>query len=585
MSVLETSFEIGPPEQMMTGIHLRSETARLLGLEPGAIVRLWSGGEPSADSSIVTQVIGLTEGGENLRVARSLVEALGADPTETLHLRREALPRCRRLALRPLGPAQDDPEDLVTLQLLAELGRAGHPVSLGVQLQAPIRGTAARQLYRIDDAEPTEAIFTEQTEVLLLDPEQGPEPAEVQAPRINDKCTDEQGQQHKFTSAILPPYMRRSPNVAEVLPVLYLRGLSTGNFQPALHSLLGEDAAGLSATNIARMTAVWEEEYRRFSKRSFKDVDYVDVWADGIHFNVRLEDDRLCTLVLIGARPDGTKEVIAVEDGYRVSAESWKSLLRRLKRLGMEAPMVAVGDGALGFWSAVRDVWPQAREQRCWCHKMVNVLDKLPKRLQAKAKRPLRDIMYAETKELAGEGIAAFKAEFSPRQERAVKCLTKDQEALLNLYDFPAEHWKHLWTTNVIESAFATVRLRQRVTKGAGKRKKALTMAFKLLEMAQQRRRRLDAAHLLPVVRAGGCFIDGVQPEREPAEEAAFIYISPNYLHPVTFPLRLSRFRENTYPLHQLGPDLRAHPRESEEARGLLGEVLCWQGNVLPQHP
>lgn len=344
---------------------------------------------------------------------------------------------------------------------------------------------------------------------------------EVQAPRVNDKRTDEQGQRHKFTSAILPPYMRRSPNVAEVLPVLYLRGLSTGDFQPALQSLLGVDAAGLSATNIARLTAVWEEEYLRFNKRSFQDVDYVYVWADGIHFNVRLEDDRLCTLVLIGARPDGTKEVIAVEDGYRESSESWKSLLRRLKRQGMEAPMIAVGDGALGFWSAVRDVWPETREQRCWCHKMVNVLDKLPKRLQPKAKRLLRDIMYAETKKQAEQNIATFVAEFSPKQERAVQCLVKDQEALLTLYAFPAEHWKHLRTTNVIESPFATVRLRQRVTKGAGNRTKALTMAFKLLEMAQQRWRRLDAAHLLPVVRAGGCFIDGIQKERQDAKEAA----------------------------------------------------------------
>lgn len=335
---------------------------------------------------------------------------------------------------------------------------------------------------------------------------------EVAAPRVDDRREGE-----RFTSRILPPYMRRSPKVEETLPVLYLRGLSTGDFRPALKGLLGEEASGLSAANISRLIGVWEAEWGSWRGRSLGDVDYVYVWVDGIHVNVRLgEQDRLCLLVMIGARPDGTKELIAVEDGYRESAESWAALLRDLRRRGMRAPELAVGDGALGFWAAVRDVWPETREQRDWVHVIGNVLDKLPKRLQPKAKRLLR-----ETKELAEEGIAAFEAEFSPKQERAVKCLVKDQEALLTLYDFPAEHWKHLRTTNVIESAFATVRLRQRVTKGAGNRTKALTMAFKLLEMAQQRWRRLDAAHLLPVVRAGRCFIDGIQKERQDAEEAA----------------------------------------------------------------
>jgi len=338
---------------------------------------------------------------------------------------------------------------------------------------------------------------------------------EIQAPRVNDKRVDESGERQKFTSQILPPYMRRSPKVAEVLPVLYLRGLSTGDFQPALRSLLGEEAAGLSATNISRLTAVWEDEYRRFSKRNLADRDYVYVWADGIHFNVRLEEDRLCTLVIIGVRPDGEKELVALADGYRESTDSWKSVLRDLKRRGMQAPVVAVGDGALGFWAAVRAVWPETREQRDWCHKLGNVLDKLPKRLQPKAKRTLREAMYADTREQADEQIDAFVAEFSPKHEKAVTCLTKDREVLLTLFDFPAEHWKHLRTSNVIESPFATVRLRQRVTKGAGNRTKALTMAFKLLEMAQQRWRRLDGAKLLPLVRAGVQFVDGVQIERE----------------------------------------------------------------------
>ena len=341
---------------------------------------------------------------------------------------------------------------------------------------------------------------------------------EVEAPRVNDKRVDEHGQRQRFTSRILPPYMRRSPKVAEVLPVLYLRGLSTGDFSEALPILLGDDAAGLSATNIARLTAVWEQEYEQSRHRSFKDRDFVYVWADGVHFNVRLEDDRLCTLVLIGVRPDGTKELIAVEDGYRESTESWKEVLRDVKRRGMRAPVLAIGDGALGFWAAVRDVWPETREQRDWCHKLANVLDKLPKRLQAKAKRMLREIMYAETKALADERIDSFVAAFSPKHERAVECLVKDREVLLTFMDFPAEHWKHLRTSNPIESSFATVRLRQRVTKGAGNRTKALTMAFKLLDMAEQRWRKLSSAELLPLVRAGVRFVDGIRYERDDEE-------------------------------------------------------------------
>jgi putative transposase len=342
---------------------------------------------------------------------------------------------------------------------------------------------------------------------------------DVRAPRVNDRRFDEEGERCRFTSRILPPYMRRSPKVAEVLPVLYLRGLSTGDFRPALEMLLGEEAAGLSATNIARLTGVWEEEYREFRKRSLKDSDYVYVWADGVHFNVRLEEERLCTLVLIGARADGHKELIAVEDGYRESAESWKTVLRDFKQRGMQAPVLAVGDGALGFWEAVREVWPQTREQRDWCHKMANVLDKLPKRLQGRAKRTLHEIMYAETRAEAERGIEAFVSEFSPKYEKAVDCLIKDREALLAFFEFPAEHWKHLRTSNPIESSFATVRLRQRVSKGAGSRAKALTMAFKLLMLAQERWRKLNGSHLLRLVRAGIPFVDGVQIERRDEKE------------------------------------------------------------------
>jgi putative transposase len=336
---------------------------------------------------------------------------------------------------------------------------------------------------------------------------------ELKAPRVNDRRRDEQGQRRRFSSRILPPYMRRSPKVAEVLPILYLRGLSTGDFRPALEGLLGEDAAGLSPANIARLTGCWEKEYTAFRQRDLTGREYVYVWVDGVHFNIRLEDDRLCTLVMIGARPNGEKELLAVEDGYRESGESWKALLRDLKRRGLAAPALAVGDGALGFWAAVREVWPETREQACWVHKLANVLDKLPQRLQPRAKRALHEMMYAQSRAECEAARLRFAAEYQAKYPKAVESLAARWERLVTFFNFPAEHWKHLRTTNVIESPFATVRLRERATRGAGSRTKGLLMAFKLLEMTQQRWRRLDGAHLLPLVRAGVKFVDGVRLE------------------------------------------------------------------------
>jgi transposase-like protein len=332
---------------------------------------------------------------------------------------------------------------------------------------------------------------------------------------VNDKRVSDDGERQRFTSQILPPYMRRSPKVAEVLPVLYLRGLSTGDFKQALSSLLGEDAAGLSATNIARLTGEWDHEYQAFKRRRLDDRDYVYIWVDGVHFNVRLEDDRLCTLVMIGVRPDGTKELVAVEDGYRESAESWATVLRDLKSRGMQQPLLAVGDGALGFWKAVSDVWPETRHQLCWVHKVNNVLDKLPKRLQGKAKEMLQQVFNAEKRKDAEKELVRFEKEFGAKYPKAVESLRRDEKKLLTFFDFPADHWRHLRTTNVIESSFATLRLRQRVTKGAGSRAKALLMAFKLLDMAQQRWRKLNGASELPAVRAGATYVDGVRKERE----------------------------------------------------------------------
>jgi transposase-like protein len=342
---------------------------------------------------------------------------------------------------------------------------------------------------------------------------------EVKAPRINDRRVSSEGERQRFTSRILPPYMRRSPKVAEVLPILYLRGLSTGDFREALPVLLGEDAAGLSPANITRLLNVWTEEYEAFRQRDLSEVDYIYVWVDGIHLNIRLEDDRLCLLVMIGARSDGTKELIAVEDGYRESAESWAALLRDLKRRGMLSPVLAVGDGALGFWAAERDVWPDTREQRDWVHRIANVLDKLPKRLHGQAKAALHEIMYAPTRKEAENATKRFRKEYVGKYPRAVECLERDHEKLLTFFEFPAEHWKHLRTTNLVESPFATVRLRQRVTKGAGSRKKGLMMAFKLLAMAQQRWRRLNGYQLLPLVRAGVSFKDGQMEKKGRKEE------------------------------------------------------------------
>jgi len=332
----------------------------------------------------------------------------------------------------------------------------------------------------------------------------GAGPIKVRAPRVNDRRPDQ-----RFASKILPPYMRRSPRLEEALPVLYLRGLSTGDFSEALAVLLGQEATGFSATTITRLLKVWQEEYQTWRKRSLAGKEYVYIWADGVHFSIRLEEDRLACLAIIGVLPDGRKEVIALEDGYRESTESWASVLRDLKRRGMAVPMLAIGDGNLGFWAALRDVYPETREQRCWKHKLANVLDKLPKRLQARAKDMLHEIMYAPDRPSALEELALFSKEYGARYPKAVETLTKDRDRLLTFFDFPAEHWIHLRTTNPIESAFATVKARTKKTKGAGSRRAGLAMAFKLLLAAEKHWRKVNAPHLVALVKAGVEFPNG----------------------------------------------------------------------------
>ncbi|WP_460871863.1 IS256 family transposase, partial [Nocardioides pakistanensis] len=337
----------------------------------------------------------------------------------------------------------------------------------------------------------------------------------VRAPRVNDKRIDPvTGKRQRFASAILPAWARKSPRVAEVLPLLYLHGLSSGDFAPALTQFLGT-GHGLSPATITRLTKDWQDEAAAFNRRSLAEIDYVYVWVDGIHLKVRLEQDKVCLLVMIGVRADGTKELIALDDGHRESTESWADLLRSAKRRGMRAPVLAVGDGALGFWAAVRQVFPETREQRCWFHKIANVLNCLPKSAQPGAKAALAEIWNAEDKEHAEAGARAFAAEYGAKWPKAAAKITDDLDVLLEFYDYPAEHWVHLRTTNPIESTFATVRLRQRVTKGPGSRAAGIAMAFKLIESAQARWRAVNAPHLVALVRAGATFNKGVLVERD----------------------------------------------------------------------
>ena len=335
-------------------------------------------------------------------------------------------------------------------------------------------------------------------------------PVEVTRPRVHDRRPPHA--RERFTSAILPPYLRKARAIEELIPWLYLKGVSTGDFGEALAALLGPGCPGLSASTVVRLKQTWEADYRGWSARDLTDKRYVYVWADGVHFNVRLEEDRTCILVLMGATAEGTKELIAVQDGYRESEQSWKSLLLDVKQRGLTiAPELAIGDGALGFWKALPQVFSTTRVQRCWVHKTANVLDKLPKRLQPEAKGKLHQIWMAPGRAAANEAFDHFITVYEPKYPKATACLAKDRDALLRFYDFPAEHWIHIRTTNPIESTFATVRLRTAKTKGCGSRLATLTMVFKLAESAQKKWRRLNGHDLIGDVIAGITFTDGVK--------------------------------------------------------------------------
>jgi len=336
---------------------------------------------------------------------------------------------------------------------------------------------------------------------------------EVQQPRVRDNSSKNESR-IRFSSKILPPYLRRSKAIDELIPWLYLKGISTGDFSEALQALMGENAPALSPNVIVRLTQEWAQEYDVWSRRDLSDRQYIYVWADGIHVNVRLENEanqRQCLLVLMGATADGQKELVAVVDGYRESEQSWYELLIDLKNRGLAlAPKLAVGDGALGFWAALRKAFGETREQRCWVHKTANVLNNLPKSVQPRAKANIHEIWMAETRAQAAAAFDAFLEKYQAKYPAACECLVKDRDVLLTFYDFPAEHWKHLRTTNPIESTFATIRLRHRRTKGSGSRRASLAMMFKLAQSAQKRWRRLNGHQHIVHLLEGKTFVDGI---------------------------------------------------------------------------
>jgi putative transposase len=402
---------------------------------------------------------------------------------------------------------------------LDEIARAGARRMLAQALEAEVDAyieTAKNQRDENGHALVVRNGRAREREILL-----GAGAVDVRAPRVNDKRVDENGQRRRFKSMILPPYVRRSPKVTEVLPLLYLHGLSSGDFIPALEEFFGTDS-GLSASTITRLTESWHSERESFMRRDLSRRDYVYVWVDGIHTGVRLGgDDRLCCLVMVGARLDGRKELVAIQDGYRESTESWAELLRDLKKRGMRAPELAVGDGALGFWGAIRDVFPTTRHQRDWVHKTSNVLDYMPKSVHGRAKAAIKEITEAEDKKHAEGAIEEFASEFGAKWPKAVSKIVEDKDALLTFYDYPALHWRHLRTTNPIESVFAPVRARTDITKGPGSREAGLSMIYKLIEVAEGRWRKLTGAHLVALVRAGARFVDGELVERSEEKDAA----------------------------------------------------------------
>ena len=394
---------------------------------------------------------------------------------------------------------------------LDELVREGARRMLQAAIDAEVEAFIAQHADRRDDSGRRHVVKNGSLparEILT-----GAGPVEVRQGRVRDNSPDPESRV-QFTPSILPAYLRRTEAIEELIPWLYLKGISTSDFSEALQALVGERAKGLSANVVVRLKEQWSDEYDTWMKRDLTGKHYVYIWADGIHAKVRLEDGankKQCMLVVMGATADGKKELISVLDGYRESEQSWSELLLDLKQRGLTtAPKIAVGDGALGFWAALRKIFPETREQRCWVHKTANVLNKMPKSVQPKAKGDLHEIWQAETKENAEKAFNAFFEKYEAKYQQACECLRKDREPLLSFYDFPAEHWGHLRTTNPIESTFATIRLRHRKTKGSGTRRTSLAMMFKLAQSASKKWRRLRSHERIVFVIEGRSFKDGI---------------------------------------------------------------------------
>ena len=411
--------------------------------------------------------------------------------------------------------------------VLSEILRDGAQRLLGQAIEAEVDDWTARH-GRLNDERGRQQVVRnghQPTRTLVT----GVGAVEITQPRVLDRRivgknadgqdVDAAGQPvERFSSKILPPYLRKTKALEELIPWLYLKGVSTGDFAEALQALVGPQAAGLSATTITRLMTAWQDEHQAWSHRSLADRHYAYLWADGVHFNIRLEEDRQCILVLMGATAEGQKELLAVVDGHRESEQSWYTLLLDCKQRGLLVdPKLATADGALGFWKALPQVWPTTREQRCWVHKTANVLDKMAQPMQPGAKEKLHQIWMAPTRAQAEKAFDHFVATYEPKYPQAVECLKKDCDVRLTFYDFPAEHWIHLRTTNPIESTFATVRLRHRRTKGNGSRRACLAMVFKLCESAARHWRLLNGAKWLPDVLAGIKFIDGEKAEKDAA--------------------------------------------------------------------
>lgn len=388
--------------------------------------------------------------------------------------------------------------------VLDEVLRAGARQMLGAAIESEVAEYIQKHAALVDQA--GRRVVVRNGYLPERDLVTGIGPVRIRQPRVDDRRRGV-----RFTSRILPPYMRRVPSIDALIPCLYLKGISTGDFSEALEAILGPQVKGLSATNIVRLKESWQQDYESWRKRDLSGKRYVYLWVDGVHFNVRLDDERSCILVAIGARTDGTKELLAVQDGYRESKLSWVEVLRDLKARGMTTPpALAIGDGALGFWAAADEEFPGARPQRCWVHKTANILDKMPKGIQGKVKAQIHDMYLAETKEKALAAYDEFLRLYGAKYPKACECLRKDKDALFAFYDFPAEHWQHIRTTNPIESTFATVRLRTVRTKGCGSRAATLTMVYKLAEQAEQHWRKLNGHHLVCLVSEGVKFVDGV---------------------------------------------------------------------------